>query len=171
MAIYGCVLNAGMAQDWWRATLASAPESKPAGSEVLGELDRVISTIQAGECTGVDSARLRDWIESLARNRAFRRQKGALLELAAHLSLHRNEPLRALEDLRGAVRASPTPNRQLQLVELQLALGLLEDAETGLDRLEGELRRNPIGQLGHGARVAELRRRLDGLKGGSGGTA
>jgi hypothetical protein len=170
MAIHGCVLNAGMAEDWWRAMLESAAESKPAGSEVLGELDRVISTIQAGECTGVDSARLRDWIELLARNPAFRRQRGALLELAAHLSLHRNEPLRALEELSGAVRASPTPNRQLQLVELQLALGLLEDAETSLERLEGELRRSPIGQLGHGARVAELRRRLDGLKGGSGGS-
>ena len=164
MAIMGCVRNVPMPAAWWQQTQELAPRAEGGGSAVLAELDTVLWTLQTGECTGVDTAELRDWIEALARNGAYGKEKGALLELAAGLCLHRGEWERALVNLAGAVQASPTANRQVQLAELQLAMGRIAEARVTLERLDTGIRRRPFERFGYADRIEALRRALHGAE-------
>jgi tetratricopeptide (TPR) repeat protein len=166
MAIAGCVLNTAMTAEWWRQTIEAARQATAGGSEVLAELDRVIWVLGEAECSGVDTGQLLDWVEALAGNGAFDRQRGGLLELAASLSLYRNEWQRALVNLTQAARASPTANRQMQLIELLVAMGDVEQAESALTRLDDSLQRRPLQRLAYAGRIEELRRQL-GDAGGS----
>lgn len=160
MAIAGCVQNTAMGEEWWRQTMALAPAARGGGSEVLGELDRVIWVLRAGECSGVDTARLSAWIEVLARSDAYRRERGGMFELAASLRLHRGEWEAAIADLTAAARASPTSNRRLQLVELLVAAGRFDQARTVLGQLQATLQRRPFERLGYAERIEVLRRQL-----------
>jgi thioredoxin-like negative regulator of GroEL len=126
----------------------------------------VIWVLGEAECSGVDTGQLLDWVEALAGNGAFDRQRGGLLELAASLSLYRNEWQRALVNLTQAARASPTANRQMQLIELLVAMGDVEQAESALTRLDDSLQRRPLQRLAYAGRIEELRRQL-GDAGGS----
>jgi predicted Zn-dependent protease len=166
MAIRGCVLEQGMGEAWWRRTLALASRQKPAGVEVISELDTIVGVLKAGECGGVDSARLLDLTEALASRKPFRTQRGALLELASHLSLHRGEFPRALVNLQGAVAASPTSNRRMQLVELLLALGRPGAAQEELGKLERRLAARPLERIGYAKRLEHARRRMEESRSG-----
>lgn len=160
MAVRGCVQDAAMDDAWWRETLDLVPRAELGSFEVIGELDTVISTLIQGECLGIDVPELIALMESLAENPDFLRQRGALFELAANLSLHAGERERALGDLTRAAKASPNLGRRLRLIELQLATGKLGAARSGLDRLETLLKRHPLAAFSYRDRVRALRENL-----------
>lgn len=171
MAIEACVRNEAAAESQWEALRDKAPRAEPGGFDILAELDTLIATIFDGECQSVDRPRLLELMETLATNPAFRREKGGLHQLAANLSLYDFEIQRAYRNLSAAVRASPTMDRRLQLLDLLLAMRKIAQAEDMLAELKRYLRRHPLSVFAYGARIESMEARLRDLTEGPPGHA
>jgi len=144
--------------------MPTQPYFTPAFFEFLAELDTVIHEISLGHCGALDQVRLLQFMETLARNPAYRRERGGLLQLAANLHMERMEITEAHADLVAAVRASPTFARQMQLLGLQLAMKRAPEAEKTLAGLDRRLARNPLARPAYADELRRYREWLQRLK-------
>ena len=164
--VEACVRNARTPDDRWTGMLDKARQAGPPAFAILGELDTVISAVISGECRALDQSSLLQLMETLAQNPAYRRERGGLLQLAANLRMERLEFDQAHADLVAAVRASPTLERQKQLLGLQIAMKRVTEAEQSLDALERSLDARPLTHLAYDEDLRRFRERLQALRRG-----
>ncbi|MBI2993663.1 MAG: hypothetical protein HYY48_05740 [Gammaproteobacteria bacterium] len=162
--VAACVTGSAVPESRWEEIRRKARQGAPPAFEFLAELDTVIYEISRGHCGSLDQDGLLRLMETLAQNPAFRRERGGLLQLAANLRMERFEFTEAHADLVAAVRASPTIERQLQLLALELAMKRPQEAEKTLAGLERRLARNPLARPAYADRLQRYRERLQTLQ-------
>lgn len=162
--VAACVQDRTTPDSRWSEMQEKAVHAPPSAFEILAELDTVIYAISNGECSALDQPGLLRLMENLAENPAYRRERGGLLQLAANLHMERMEINEAHADLTAAVRASPTIERQLQLLGLQLAMKQTFEAEQTLAGLDRHLKANPLVGLAYEDELRRFRVRLQTLK-------
>ncbi|MBI2970710.1 MAG: hypothetical protein HYY36_08210, partial [Gammaproteobacteria bacterium] len=163
-AVAACILNRAPPDAWWEGVIAQGRSAAPAGFDQVAELSGLISAIIGGECQALDQGRLLQLIEALAENPDFRRETGALHDLAGNLCLHRRDWGRAYRHLSESVRALPTVERRLHLIDLQLAMKKQGEALDEANRLEQDLRSRPVAWLGYRNQIRTLRERIHALQ-------
>lgn len=164
MSIHACVRNEAVPAPLWEELQNLSRSGIPDGFDVLPELDLVLRIMLQGECRGVDPGRLLALVEALIANASFLRERGQLHQVATNLCLLRLDLRCALEHARAALNVYRTADRQVQYVDILLALGRMDEAAAGLTDLRALLNRRPLVELAYRAQLNNLQTRLDALR-------
>jgi hypothetical protein len=168
IVIRACRLGERVDDGEWRALIEFAGRAAPSGFAIAAELDNTNRVIYAGECPAIDRTRLLQLIEVLVANPAFRREHGAILQMAVHLQLLDGARAAALANLYRAVAVSPTIERRALLVELLLAMRQPAAARRALDELRAALWRKPVTVLAKADDIRRYEAELQTLEAGAG---
>ena len=165
MVVTACVFGTPPAGPDWERIEAVARTGRPEGFDVIPVINTQIKVLTQGQCPALDQERYLRILNAIDSNPNFRRERGALLQLTAQLLSSRGETESAYRHMLRAVAASPTPERQLQLAEMMIAMDKGEEAAKVLAGFEAASRRWPMARFAYHDRLADLQQQVAQMNG------
>lgn len=153
-----CFNNGAVDDDEWSRIIQSAAVSSPVGNDAIDELNYIIVEISQKRCSfSGDLPLFRELLYTLIQNDNFKSWMGILYEYAATVSVLMEDGAGALDNIREAVKISPTVENRIYMARILTASGMKDEAL----RLENEIRENSFLNLKVYQELKKLNRMLD----------
>jgi tetratricopeptide (TPR) repeat protein len=162
--IKSCVKGEKLTELEWNELNQKAETYKWQNPFLDTELDSLVIDIFEDRCPEMGVIQLAIFILTLAGNPGFLHSAGLYHEFVAALSLKLGDLNAALLNIREAVRHSPKPNRQIFLIEMELAMEHIGEAEKSIQEFSKYLADKPRIYLAYGDKLNSLKEQLQVLK-------
>jgi len=114
--------------DVWKQMIQRAAKAESINYDTINELNYIIVEITQGRCVIGNLDDFRKLIYTLINNNNFERWRGFLYEYAASVSVFMHDADSSLENIKMAVKLSPTVENKIYMLRILIALGKYEAA-------------------------------------------
>lgn len=138
-----CYNKSSIGKHDWQGIINKAERAVSVRHDAVNELNYIIVETARHRCKFRDLPELRELIYVLIHNNNFSRWRGLLYEYATTVSILMNDSASALQNIRMAVRISPTYENKFYMLRILQALGMKKEA----GKVRKQLKQFPVYDL------------------------